>query len=78
MLLVIVSTCFSRCLSPQKDADHNGALNIAQLGEDAVAFGRDNATPVVRGVVVNQPKISTMFCSLQDVVRDKALASRDG
>lgn len=44
------------------DADHNGALNIANLA----------------GVVVNQPESSTMFCSLQSVVRAKALASRDG
>lgn len=39
------------------DADHNGALNISNLG-----------------VAVNQPELSTMFCSLQDVVREKASA----
>lgn len=38
------------------DADHNGALNISALG----------------GCFVNQPGILTMFCSLQDCVRDKA------
>lgn len=55
-------SCVNKMCGWVGDADHNGALNIASLG----------------GVVVNQPEISTMFCSLQDVVRDKALASRDG
>jgi transposase len=38
------------------DSDHNGALNIASLA----------------GMVVNPSESSTMFCSLQDVVRAKA------
>ncbi len=55
-------SCVNKLCGWVGDADHNGALNIAK----------------VAGVVVNQPESSTMFCSLQDVVRAKALASRDG
>lgn len=55
-------SCVNKLCGWIGDSDHNGALNIANLA----------------GVAVNQPEISTMFCSLQDVVRDKALASRDG
>ena len=55
-------SCVNKLCGWVGDADHNGALNIANLA----------------GVVVNQPESSTMFCSLQDVVRAKALASRDG
>ena len=49
-------SCVNKLCGWRGDADHNGALNIAALG----------------GCFVNQPEISTMFCSLQDVVRDKA------
>jgi IS605 OrfB family transposase len=55
-------SCVNKLCGWVGDADHNGALNIASLA----------------GMVVNPSEISTMFCSLQDVVRDKALASRDG
>ncbi len=55
-------SCVNKLCGWVGDADHNGALNIAK----------------VAGVVVNQPESSTMFCSLQDVVRAKAIASRDG
>ena len=48
--------CANKLCSWVGDADHNGALNIANLA----------------GMVVNPSESSTMFCSLQDVVRAQA------
>lgn len=44
--------CINKLCGWIGDADHNGALNIANLG----------------GVVVNQPESSIMFCSLEQAV----------
>jgi IS605 OrfB family transposase len=51
-----VFRCVNRMCLWVGDSDHNGALNIASLA----------------GMVVNPSESSTMFCSLQDVVRAKA------
>ena len=45
-------SCVNQLCGWVGDADHNGALNIANLA----------------GVVVNQPESSTMFCSLEQTV----------
>ena len=47
-----VFRCINKFCGWVGDADHNGALNIANLA----------------GVVVNQPESSTMFCSLEQTV----------
>ncbi len=47
-----VFRCINKFCGWIGDADHNGALNIANLA----------------GVVVNQPESSTMFCSLEQTV----------
>jgi putative transposase len=44
--------CVNKLCGWVGDADHNGAMNIANLG----------------GVAVNQPESSTMFCSLEQTV----------
>ncbi len=45
-------SCVNKLCAWVGDADHNGALNIANIA----------------GVVVNQPESSTMFCSLEQTV----------